>query len=65
MDSKSCEVLEAVLSRMQMATLDLQRTNLEDEVSMQCRICDQREREREREIFSHLLPCREPLLCVR
>lgn len=32
LDSRSCEVLEAVLSRVQMATLDLQRTNLEDEV---------------------------------
>ena len=32
LDNRSCEVLEALLSRMQMATLDLQRTNLEDEV---------------------------------
>lgn len=32
LDSRSCEVLEAVLSRMQMGTLDLERTNLEDEV---------------------------------
>lgn len=32
LDNKSCEVLEALLSRMQMTTLDLQRTNLEDEV---------------------------------
>ena len=32
LDNKSCEVLEAVLSRMQMSTLDLERTNLEDEV---------------------------------
>jgi len=32
LDNKSCEVLEALLSRMQMNTLDLQRTNLEDEV---------------------------------
>ena len=32
LDNRSCEVLEAVLSRMQMVTLDLQRTNLEDEV---------------------------------
>ncbi|KAL5463506.1 hypothetical protein EMCRGX_G032406 [Ephydatia muelleri] len=31
LDNKSCEVLEAVLSRMQMSTLDLERTNLEDE----------------------------------
>lgn len=31
LDSKSCEVLEAVLSRMQMSTLDLERTNLDDE----------------------------------
>lgn len=33
LDHKSCEVLEAVLSRMQMTTLDLERTNLDDEVS--------------------------------
>lgn len=32
LDNKSCEVLEALLSKMQMTTLDLQRTNLEDEV---------------------------------
>lgn len=31
LDNRSCEVLEAVLSRVQMLTLDLQRTNLEDE----------------------------------
>ena len=33
LDHKSCEVLEAVLSRMQMTTLDLERTNLDDEVT--------------------------------
>ena len=32
LDHRSCEVLEAVLSRMQMTTLDLERTNLDDEV---------------------------------
>lgn len=34
LDHRSCEVLEAVLSRMQMTTLDLERTNLEDEVTL-------------------------------
>lgn len=33
LDHRSCEVLEAVLSRMQMTTLDLERTNLDDEVT--------------------------------
>lgn len=43
LDHRSCEVLEAVLSRMQMTTLDLERTNLDDEVSIVilfCRSCD-------------------------
>lgn len=31
LDSRSCEVLEAVLSRMQMTTLDVEHTSLEDE----------------------------------
>ena len=33
LDNRSCEALEAVLSRMQMTTLDLERTGLEDDVS--------------------------------
>jgi hypothetical protein len=39
LDSRSCEVLELVLSRVQMLTLDLQRTNLEDEVSDDGALC--------------------------
>lgn len=39
LDHKSCEVLEAVLSRMQMTTLDLERTNLDDEVSYYLTLC--------------------------
>ncbi len=42
LDNRSCEVLEAVLSRVHMATLDLQRTNLEDEVSVRLRNKDMR-----------------------
>lgn len=38
LDHRSCEVLEAVLSRMQMTTLDLERTNLDDEVSLTNRV---------------------------
>ena len=34
LDHRSCEVLEKVLSRLQMTTLDLEKTNLEDEVRM-------------------------------
>ena len=33
LDNRSCEALEAVLSRMHMTTLDLERTGLEDDVS--------------------------------
>ncbi|CAI8032182.1 Protein phosphatase 1 regulatory subunit 37 [Geodia barretti] len=32
LDNASCEVLETVLSRVQTNTLDLEKTNLEDEV---------------------------------
>jgi len=33
LESRSCEALEAVLSRMHMTTIDLERTGLEDDVS--------------------------------
>lgn len=33
LDNRSCEALEVVLSRMHMTTIDLERTNLEDDVS--------------------------------
>ena len=33
LDNRSCEALEAVLSRMHMTTIDLERTSLEDDVS--------------------------------
>ena len=33
LDYKSCEVLETVLSHLKMSTLDLESTNLDDEVS--------------------------------
>ena len=33
LDNRSCEALEAVLSRMHMTTIDLERTGLEDDVS--------------------------------
>ncbi len=39
LDNRSCEVLEAVLSRMQMSTLDLERSNLEDEVCAYMFVC--------------------------
>lgn len=32
LDNSSCEVLETVLSRVHTNTLDLEKTNLEDEV---------------------------------
>ena len=34
LDGRSCELLEVVLSRMQMTTLDLEKANLEDEVDV-------------------------------
>ena len=37
LDNRSCEALEAVLSRMHMTTLDLERTGLEDDVGLSVR----------------------------
>jgi len=34
LDNRSCEALEAVLSRMHMTTIDLERTGLDDDVSV-------------------------------
>ena len=34
LENRSCEALEAVLSRMHMTTIDLERTGLEDDVSI-------------------------------
>ena len=33
LENRSCEALEAVLSRMHMTTIDLERTGLDDDVS--------------------------------
>lgn len=38
LDYRTCESLEIVLSRLRMSSLDVQKTNIEDDVSTRCHL---------------------------